>query len=435
METSAERREASVRISKELEWKGYSRHKLEVTSNLVKLREHVENSERGNMPLYNTGSNTEGVDVSGSDRDVMVGFPNVLVLQEPREDSLPKDNHLFVIKQEGTRPCYARLELLREAHRPAEHDLFTFLGGKEELCVKDIISYLLSSDKLTAKLQAYVSSKTESSSEHVVSSFYVHGPCVSFDNTIGRIVFDADFAFCFLCSFVPSEAGDFLQRIKASPWPQKSTVDEHIKNCHVVPVGDKTSNLQTVEWRISYALLERELVWSFNDIQCKCYVLLKMITKQFLDQVAPEMISSYAIKTILFWMAETEPMELWTEENLLYCLKRCLCRLLHHVEDKSLPHYIVPSNNILLGKFENAHEHDAAKDVLRDMINWHWSKFLECSGLKMLKVAWEEVAHDIKTFLRCTRHPNISPPFYKDMTSFRALQSLYIDIRDRKSVV
>ena len=42
---------------------------------------------------------------------------------------------------------------------------------------------------------------------------------------------------------------------------------------HLVPVGYPHSDVNMIEWRISFSVAERTLVWSFNHIQMQCYAV------------------------------------------------------------------------------------------------------------------------------------------------------------------
>ena len=180
----------------------------------------------------------------------------------------------------------------------------------------------------------------------------------------------------------------------------------------------------------SYALIEREIVWHFNDIQTKCYVLLKSILKECLDASCQDDLSSYAIKTCLFWLAETKDPSIWREDNLLSCLNICIATILRHVTETNIPHYIVPSNNILLTKFQDAIIHTSVLGKLEEVLRWHWSDLFRLKPLKNLFEVWEKHGSDISHFLRVSRYPNAMPFFYHDLISFRSYQAMYININD-----
>ena len=114
-----------------------------------------------------------------------------------------------------------------------------------------------------------------------VSPEYRHGPSATVTNedTYGHITgklgsnLEQDFVHALYYDEWPIEAVQWLQRKRKFDWPSRELIEKIQKlNCHAVPVGDVMSSTQ---WRVSYLLQERELVWAFNDTQIQCFVLLK----------------------------------------------------------------------------------------------------------------------------------------------------------------
>ena len=69
---------------------------------------------------------------------------------------------------------------------------------------------------------------------------------------------------------------------------------------NLVPVGHPHSDMQEMEWRISFSLAERALVWSFNHAQMQCYAIMKIILKEFIKvrcRPQNQVLCSYFIKT------------------------------------------------------------------------------------------------------------------------------------------
>ena len=424
-------RQVSLCISKELEKQGYGANKLKMQRSVINLLEYIENNDRQGQPLFNTGSNAEGVDVFGSDRDAMIVFPNVTVISNTNELNgckISRLNHVFVMVQDGVQAGYTKLRLERQGERT--DDLYSRLGGTETFCETDGDGHwYLSSQKFKEILSKHVSSSLDSTATHQISAVHLHGPCASFDNVVGITKFDVDFAYSLRCPYLPEEAEQWFTRKRKFNWPS----DEILKSCEtygcdIVAIGDKTSPMSQLEWRISYARIERELVWSLNDTQCKCYVLLKTILKEYVDELAPEELSSYALKTMLFWFAEDTNETFWKEENLLNCTTTCLLKLLQCVNSKQLPHYVSPKNNILLTKFQDSTMHRKVIEFLTDTQTWHWSRFFNCRILSALQTLWGVYKIDVRSFLRYSRHANLKPMFYKDLISFRSLQTLYMSM-------
>ena len=417
----------SVCFSKILERKGYSRHNIEAMASQVRLREYIEHKQNDSRMLYNVGSNAEGVDISGSDRDVMMVMPICTIVADAGNLQRNRNQNVFLIQQEGVRPCYTKLQLLESSIEDGEtfKDLFCTMTSDDEN------NFFFSSEKFARHRTLFVSDTCDTfvTANHTLSDFHLHGPCAAFDNSVGPTKFSTDCAFCLPYNNIPTEALNFISRPKNYDWPPLKIIDslrEH--GCHIAPIGDKLSETSSIEWRMSYVLTERELVWSFNDIQCKCYVILKMILNELINTVESDVLSSYMLKTVMFWCAEKEPPSIWKEENLLLCFKRCLFTLYNYMAHKNLPHYVVPENNLLLEKSRNTEAFRKVQNVVKRILDWKWYDYLTLKAFSKISKAWEEHKDDVPGFLRLIRPPNMMSTFYRDLAFFRALQTLYIDI-------
>lgn len=87
-------------------------------------------------------------------------------------------------------------------------------------------------------------------------------------------VLEQDFAHGLPFCRMPFEGEEWLRNRENFIWPSVNTI-ERIKmlDCHVVAVGDKTSQYSLLEWRISYLLWEGELVgvsttYNYSDLFC-----------------------------------------------------------------------------------------------------------------------------------------------------------------------
>ena len=92
--------------------------------------------------------------------------------------------------------------------------------------------------------------------------------------------------------------------------------------------------------------------WSFfNAVQLKCYILAKIIKKEFIHKsLGEKSLSSYHFKTLMFYMIEDTPAEFWVKHNLLYCLHHILKRMLIWVERGVCPNYFIPGENMSEGR-------------------------------------------------------------------------------------
>ena len=85
------------------------------------------------------------------------------------------------------------------------------------------------------------------------------------------------------CPFWPNSASEWTRRPRHFGWPSSHDISSIIDfGCHLVPIGHPHSDTKLTEWRISFSVAERALVWSFNHIQMQCYAVMKIILKQFI---------------------------------------------------------------------------------------------------------------------------------------------------------
>lgn len=101
-------------------------------------------------------------------------------------------------------------------------------------------------------------------------------------------------------------------------------------------------------WRLSTSRAELVLADYINKQQPlvrNCWLVLKAILKAHLSQ--PKFITSYNLKTILFYIMDHVPPDYWTEENLPELLLAVLDAITIGLGTHSFPHYFLPSVNLL----------------------------------------------------------------------------------------
>ena len=162
-----------------------------------------------------------------------------------------------------------------------------------------------------------------------------------------------DIVYCFKC-YCPTLLQSWLRRPRRYNWPPQNVIyDISQMEAHVVPVGCKGSDTYYQEWRICFTKAEIYLIHFLNNIQIKIYVMLKMIAKQILKRICPE-ITSYVIKNIIFWMCEKLPCEIFREQNLVKMLIHAFEFLKECVSQNVLPNYMIPERNLFNGRIELA---------------------------------------------------------------------------------
>ena len=100
-------------------------------------------------------------------------------------------------------------------------------------------------------------------------------------------------------------------------------------------------------WRISPSHQERFLMFNFNSIQHKCYVLLKLINKDIINPaLGSEVLTSYHCKTAMLHLIDMTPSQFWRPDNLLFCLITALHCLLLWSKDSNCPNFLIPDENM-----------------------------------------------------------------------------------------
>ncbi|XP_033761251.1 uncharacterized protein LOC117343058 [Pecten maximus] len=77
------------------------------------------------------------------------------------------------------------------------------------------------------------------------------------------------------------------------------------------------------------------------------------LKKIFFDVKIPNVITSYIIKTTLFWTIEETPPDLWQPHKLLTAVKACLDRLTTFIQNDFCPHYFIKTCNLLIRRYSS----------------------------------------------------------------------------------
>ncbi|KAK3092678.1 hypothetical protein FSP39_005812 [Pinctada imbricata] len=306
---------------------------VELRRQLVLLRETLKNyaSREQNRHIICSGSIGEGVAYPKSDDDLMLSQMNCRVVMTYREATRAGD--LLMVLSEFC-PGYCRLLDVKGSYP----DYFVYTIHE-----MPFVSSTLWKQYFTGE------------GEHI------HGPCQS--RTIGYGEYDI--AVCIPCCTWPDIANDWVIRERPYSWPSCETIQNIIHNgCHVVPIGDADSPYADHEWRISFSVAERTLMYSFNHAQFLVYNLLRLTLKRVIAEAFPEVLCSYFMKTTLFYTAENTPKQLWQMHNLESCFKVCLSVLYDYVDHIYCPNYFIPEYNMIKRKINHSNRHQIL-DIVR----------------------------------------------------------------------
>ena len=298
---------------------------------------------------YYTGSKSEGLDLPGSDDDFMYEINsayNIKVIQSLDENTNTSPYSTFLMSTENIRPGFTLLQHVPQT--PLHSHLYKVsqnMNGSRHLR-----SDLFVHEKIEGiqRIMRYTGFKQLTMRQQGPSAETSNGPGEEPNDNVD----------CIRCSFWPSEASEWQDRPRHFGWPsQHDLMSIADFGFHLVAVGHPNSATKLLEWRISFSIAERTLVWSFSHVQMQCYALMKIILKQFIKvRCSPQnqVLCSYFIKTFLFWKYETTEANFWREDNLRECINFLLAEFYKCIKEGVLSHYFIRRFNLLSVKLTSA---------------------------------------------------------------------------------
>ena len=288
---------------------------------------------------YRFGSVCEGLMLERSDYDIM-NVHEYLPVIDNGTDITPPANYLLACSSAST-SVYMFIEMHIQLQNGIPDSMIDALCHSA-ICYNDRI--LVSSSLF---LQHYLPGNTVGPS-HVNAS---------------PADIDTDNVQAFHSKTLPYIANEWIYRKRKYSWPSSHVISlSKAVGYHLVPVGDYNTNLTQFQWRISFVLQECLLVRSFSYFQMQVYALMKMIKTEVLSayksqDTGDSLITSYHIKTLMFWTIECTPKYMWCENNLILCIQICMMFLKRCVKSNFTPHYFMPQCNLF------------KKHVLNDLSN------------------------------------------------------------------
>ncbi|KAL3857009.1 hypothetical protein ACJMK2_011712 [Sinanodonta woodiana] len=326
----------SLRLMETLDSSGLSEHlrcqRINTWLQIEDLDRIVFQSHSGmDIKVCYFGSQAEGTTTDGilSDIDKVVCLKSVMVLEDLQswEASLDTIETFLMVADESTPPGHVKLQFVQ---RDAPIIVNNYQDDQVRLDSKH--RSVLGNTKLARTIP--------------LANEY-HGPASRLINKL----FTADVVPGLHTRYCPYQAFHWFSRSRAFNWPPRQIIDVIKETAALlVPVGHKLSPEQHLEWRLSFSFGEKLLTWKFNSTQYKCYVMLKFIKNTFINLNGNEYLTSYHLKTCMFYLIENTPTSLWRPHNMLLCIDLCLKLLLSWIECKNCPNYFIPEENMFLGR-------------------------------------------------------------------------------------
>ena len=171
------------------------------------------------------------------------------------------------------------------------------------------------------------------------SNYDVHGPALTLSATEDT---SYDIVHAIRCTRWPTFAQDIFKRSK---FPDDLAEKLKSSSIFAVAIGHALSKDADVEWRLSFSEAEKYLVENWNETQFYCYYLLKNFKMIHLRN--SNVLSSYFIKTVIFWMTDVVPKEWWNPSRLIETFYKALFVLQSMYRTHCLPNYFIPQNNMI----------------------------------------------------------------------------------------
>ncbi|XP_045186952.2 uncharacterized protein LOC123544890 [Mercenaria mercenaria] len=313
-----------------------------------------------NASIYYFGSQSEVSTTTGlhSDIDILICNNKNDVIQNWTEWQ-PGRHNLLMIQDETTSPGYCLLQRLRDGE-PLPLPI-SFLDHIPDSNLR------VSRGKVLLKNTLF--------RDVIGAGSAINGPAESMQGRPGFA--DKDFVAACHCKSWPAEAKPWLLRQGKGRWPTENMKRYcETTGCFVVPVSSKNGQNEELEWRISTSHAERCLMFSLNITQLRCYILMKMILKTFINPQCDSVLSSFMCKTVLFHCIQNTHSNNWQESNLLPCLMCCLTILQNFVRQENCPHFIIPENNLLAERISPHNKHKTL-EILQNIIQSEGCALLE----------------------------------------------------------
>ena len=313
-----------------------------------------------NLKPYLIGSKVEGTTVLyQSDEDYMLVCDCFLCAKYLQEQALTSDK-VWIRLTESVDPGYVLLQRTWNKSSVCDPGLKAFL---ERFMVQhsDDTEYI-SSEKLNKTIlhtynNLYEAAVQDRSISDGLRNFIKVKPAEkqsegsSYKLKIRNHRFTFDFVLAFPCIHLEFMS-KWAKRERKCGWPTADRISKIMRMCaHIVPKSSKNFRHHHVEFRICHTFGEIELVKSLSETQIKLYVLLKELFKSEFELKHPDIMTSYVLKNVVFWLCERTHIESFKFDLLLQRLVEALKYIHASVSDGGIiPNYFIPKRNLLDGQ-------------------------------------------------------------------------------------
>ena len=177
-----------------------------------------------------------------------------------------------------------------------------------------------------------------------------YGYDISIDGIIDARI-SVDFSLNFKIHWIPDVTYKWLSR-QNHKWPPKEMLHDQLKYSYVIakPSCAEKNNDNSIEFRYSFAQIERRIFSLMSDTQRLIYFIFKTMFYNWIIPINDEMVTSYIAKTTMLWMAEEYPPQhvLWKQDsiNIFNTVQILFQRLSLYCQQHYLPYFFVSQINV-----------------------------------------------------------------------------------------
>ena len=145
----------------------------------------------------------------------------------------------------------------------------------------------------------------------------------------------------------PCAATMFLTRPRLIGWPIQQIRNDIKASGFFMKPRERNITSGSIDWKYSFSEAEDKLGRSLSDVQKTTYIHLELLTNIYFR--SPNVLNSYFLKTILFWMCEKVPVSCWRTDNMACMIRLLLDQVIQVFTEGHLEHYFISGANLLDG--------------------------------------------------------------------------------------
>ena len=320
--------------------------KLGLSEEIRKLyRESAYTRETSRNPILGDlrrncifGSDIEGTQTPGMNSDIDIALVNASIEVFTNCSNSGGKPGVIVVQDETTPPGHVKLQKIYD-NKPLQGTHCPLIIDKKT-SLPSSLYHLLPDDK------GRIAITTKPGYMLPIPNVTKHSVAFRQDNKGDDQ--DFDYVFALHSKVLPDCVTDSLVRKRNSHFLTPKVVDAcKSYGCLFVHKEHCQSKDSRLLWRISPSHQERFLMFNFNTVQHKCYVLLKLIKKDIINPaLGSEVLTSYHCKTAMLHLIDMTPSQFWRPDYLLFCLNTALHCLLLWSMDSNCPNFFIPDENM-----------------------------------------------------------------------------------------